>query len=203
MPRVMAFPDRVYPPALNVIELNVAPAARLFVEVKLPAPAGKTRSSLFAAAPVGTTPPSQLAAFVQFVFPAPPPPVQVIVAGVSRVSSCSRPRPGNGRRHDGLRFDQPVHRRGRGDLGMGGLQDRLGGKSRCGGREITAKRVFKTDMLPALSTSNKPFTHGTLQMLRDICRPCALCRLHRKNGIGGDVSLDGFGSSKATTAVDL
>lgn len=72
-----------------------------------------------------------------------------------------------------------------------------------GAEEITAKRVFKTDMLPALCTSNKPFTHGTLQMLRDICRPCALCRLGRKNGIGGDVSLGGFGSSKATTAVDL
>src|SRR6266542_4186401 len=81
-------------------------------------PAGKTRSSASATVARGAMPPDQLAPLLQLEVP--PPPVQVkVLVGVMRDSSSSTRRDGNGRSRDGWCFDQPVHRRPRGDLNMG------------------------------------------------------------------------------------
>src|SRR5438874_1181307 len=102
-------------------ELNAAPARSLWL-VRWAAPRANTRSSL--ADPVGAMPPAQFRPVLQLL--SPPPPVQLNVAGVSRTSSSSHRRVGNGRRRDGVRDDQPVHRRPRTVLDMKNSPDDRG-----------------------------------------------------------------------------
>src|SRR5262245_524605 len=70
-----------------VMELKVAPV-RSFTAVRWLVRPSKTRSSRVAADPLGATPPTQLDP-VLHLLPGPAP-LQMNVAGASRVSSCSR-----------------------------------------------------------------------------------------------------------------
>src|SRR5262249_34511805 len=107
-PGVIALPPSVYPPTAKVIELNVAAGRSLEVFGRAVPCDPNTRSSTAPASPVGATPLSQFVPTLHKLFVAP---VQVNVVGVTRFSNSSHRRAGNGRMREGLRDDQPVHRR--------------------------------------------------------------------------------------------
>src|SRR5262249_9342022 len=107
-PRVIALPPSVYPPTAKVIELNVAAGRSLEVFGRAVPCDPNTRSSTAPASPVGATPISPFVPTLHKLFVAP---VQVNVVGVTRFSNSSHRRAGNGRMREGLRDDQPVHRR--------------------------------------------------------------------------------------------